>query len=135
MGEPDIKREKDDERSSNRDKARRGDRQNNRSNAGGGGGGGRERSRDRKGSAGDRRVYISNIAYEYSWQELKDLFRKEVGDVSFVKLFVDENDKPRGCGIVEFDTAELAKKAVQRMHRYTLKDRKLVVKEIENGLF
>ncbi|XP_039285352.1 myelin expression factor 2 [Nilaparvata lugens] len=131
MSEPEIKRDRDDEKS--RDRARRGDRQSSGrgGNAGGGsGGGGRERSRDRKsGGGGDKRVYISNIAYEYTWQELKDLFRQEVGDVSFVKLFVDENDKPRGCGIVEFDTPELAKKAVQRMHRYTLKDRKLVVRE------
>ncbi|XP_075225510.1 heterogeneous nuclear ribonucleoprotein rumpelstiltskin isoform X4 [Lycorma delicatula] len=116
--------DRDDEK--NRDRSRRGDRPSRFS----GGNSVRERSpRDRKRNAGDRRIYVSNIAYEYRWQELKDLFRQEVGEVSYVELFVDENDKPRGCGIVEFETPELAKKAVQKMHRYDLKGRKLVVKE------
>jgi RNA recognition motif-containing protein len=52
-----------------------------------------------------------------------------VGEVSFVELFVDENDKPRGCGVIEFANPELAKEAVDKMHRYDLKGRKLVVKE------
>lgn len=53
-----------------------------------------------------------------------------VGEVTFVELFVDENDKPRGCGIVEFENKDLAQKAVEKMHRYDLKGRKLVVKEV-----
>ena len=63
------------------------------------------------------------------WQEVKDLFRDNVGDVSYVELFNDENDKPRGCGILEFATEDLAQKAVDKMHRYEYKGRKLVVKE------
>lgn len=53
-----------------------------------------------------------------------------VGEVTFVELFNDENDKPRGCGIVEFETPELASRAVEKMHRFDLKGRKLVVKEV-----
>ena len=63
------------------------------------------------------------------WQEVKDLFRDNVGDVSYVELFNDENEKPRGCGILEFATEDLAKNAVDKMHRYEYKGRKLVVKE------
>ena len=63
------------------------------------------------------------------WQEVKDLFRDNVGDVSYVELFNDENEKPRGCGILEFATEDLAKNAVEKMHRYEYKGRKLVVKE------
>uniref|UniRef100_A0A1B6D7G4 RRM domain-containing protein n=1 Tax=Clastoptera arizonana TaxID=38151 RepID=A0A1B6D7G4_9HEMI len=120
-----------DDRNRDRDRSRRGDRPS-RFSGGGAGGGFRDRSpiRDRSRKApSDRRVYVSNIAYEYRWQELKDLFRNEVGEVSFVELFVDENDKPRGCGIIEFESKELAQKAVEKMHRYELKGRKLVVKE------
>lgn len=120
---------RDDDRSRDRERSRRGDRPSRFS---GGSGNFRDRSpvRDRTRKApSDRRVYVSNIAYEYRWQELKDLFRNEVGEVSYVELFVDENDKPRGCGIVEFETKELAQKAVEKMHRYELKGRKLVVKE------
>lgn len=91
----------------------------------------RSRSRDRGGPGGKntRRIYVSNIPYEYRWQDLKDLFRREVGDVSFVELFNDENNKPRGCGIVEFDKPESVEKCLEKMNRYEINGRNLVVKE------
>ena len=58
------------------------------------------------------------------------IFREEVGDVTYVELFNDENDKPRGCGILEFATEEMAKRAVEKMHRHEFRGRKLVVKEV-----
>ena len=91
--------------------------------------------RDRKPGGGgrrappERRIFVSNIPFEMKWQEVKDLFRDSVGDVSYVEMFNDESDKPRGCGILEFATADLAKKAVEKMHRQELRGRKLVVKE------
>ncbi|KAF5270635.1 hypothetical protein FQA39_LY01373 [Lamprigera yunnana] len=88
-----------------------------------------ERGKDRGSSKSVCRVYVSNIPYEYRWQDLKDLFREQVGDVSFVELFVDESDKPRGCGIVEFSDSESVKKCLEVMHRFELKGRKLVIKE------
>lgn len=124
---------KDRSRERDRDRSRRGDRPSRfgpRSSSHS-----RERERDRerdrggKKSSADRRIFVSNIAYEFRWQELKDLFRTEVGEVAYVELFHDENDKPRGCGIVEFESADSVKKAVEKMHRYDLKGRKLVVKE------
>lgn len=59
-----------------------------------------------------------------------NFFLLPVGEVAYVELFHDENDKPRGCGIVEFESADSVKKAVEKMHRYDLKGRKLVVKEV-----
>ena len=109
---------------SDRDRSRRADR------------GGRTRfsdDRDRSHDGGDRancrRIYVSNVPYEYRWQDLKDLFRKEVGDVSFVELFNDENNKPRGCGIVEFEKAEHVQAALEKMNRYDINGRNLVIKE------
>lgn len=93
------------------------------------GGGSQDRDRSPRGKKRSNRVFVSNIPYEYRWQELKDLFREQVGEVSFVELFVDENDKPRGCGIIEFASSQLANDAVDKMHRFDLKGRKLVVKE------
>jgi RNA recognition motif-containing protein len=102
-----------------RDRSRRGDRSSRFDDN-------RDKSRDR----GEcRRIYISNIPYEYRWQDLKDLFRREVGDVSFVELFSDENNKPRGCGIVEFEKSESVDKALEKMNRYDLNGRNLVIKE------
>jgi RNA recognition motif-containing protein len=72
---------KDRSRDRERDRSRRGDRPSRfgpRSSSHS-----RERERDRerdrggKKSSADRRIFVSNIAYEYRWQELKDLFRTE----------------------------------------------------------
>ncbi|KAJ8676853.1 hypothetical protein QAD02_012640 [Eretmocerus hayati] len=93
----------------------------------------RERSQernDRYKRVTDKRIYVSNIPYDYRWQDLKDLFRTEVGRVAHVELFTDESDKPRGCGIVEFEDADSVRVAVEKMHRFDIKGRKLVVKEV-----
>ncbi len=63
------------------------------------------------------------------WQEVKDLFKEQVGAVSYVNLFKDEQGQSRGCGILEFESSDNAKRAVEKMHRYEFKGRKLVVKE------
>lgn len=65
----------------------------------------------------------------FALSDLKDLFRREVGDVSFVELFNDESNKPRGCGIVEFEKIESVALALDKMNRYDLNGRNLVVKE------
>lgn len=115
-------RSPDRDRGRDRERSRRGDRPSRFSSNN------RDRSpiRERR---KDNKVYVSNVAYESKWQDIKDLFRTEVGEVAHVQLFTDENDKPRGCGVVAFATPELAAKAVEKMHRYDLKGRKLVVKE------
>lgn len=75
-------------------------------------------------------AFSASIPYEIArWQDLKDLFRREVGDVSFVELFNDETGKPRGCGIVEFEKPESVAVALDKMNRYELSGRNLVVKE------
>lgn len=53
-----------------------------------------------------------------------------VGEVSFVELFEDEHGKPRGCGVVEFEKLEHARIALDKMNRFELKGRHLVVKEV-----
>lgn len=121
------------DRSRERDRNRRSDRQNRMNSTS------RDRSRERNDRGGrkasDRRIYVSNIPYDFRWQDLKDLFRTEVGKVAHVELFTDENDKPRGCGIVEFEDSESVKIAVEKMHRYDIKGRKLVVKEVVSIVF
>jgi RNA recognition motif-containing protein len=57
------------------------------------------------------------------------LFRNEVAEVSFVELFNDESNKPRGCGIVEFEKSESVQIALEKMNRYELHGRNIVVKE------
>ncbi|CAG4965510.1 unnamed protein product [Parnassius apollo] len=112
----------DNQREKERDRSRRGDRPSRFSDAI------RDRSVDRDRSEG-RRLFVSNIPYEYRWTDLKDLFKEKVGDVAYVDLFNDDNGKPRGCGVVVFTTTEAMKKALSVMHRYELNGRKLVLKE------
>ncbi|XP_072938482.1 myelin expression factor 2 [Epargyreus clarus] len=112
----------DNQREKERDRSRRGDRPSRFSDVA------RERSGDRDRSEG-KRIFVSNIPYEYRWTELKDLFKEKVGDVAYVELFNDENGKPRGCGVVEFTNPEAMKKALYVMHRFELNGRKLVLKE------
>jgi len=76
-----------------------------------------------------RRIQVSNIPYEYKWQDLKDLFRQEVGEVTYVDLYKDDNGRPRGTGVVEFATEDNAAKAIEKMHRYEIGDRNIIVKE------
>lgn len=110
-----------------RDRSRRGDKGTRFSDAADSGTE-RDRSVNRSGGV-SKRIYVSNIPYEYRWQDLKDLFRRIVGTVEFVELFVDESNKPRGCGIVEFKDAENVQKALEKMNRYELSGREIVVKE------
>ncbi|XP_067647754.1 myelin expression factor 2 [Eurosta solidaginis] len=90
-----------------------------------GGNANRDRSRERR----NCRIYISNIPYDYRWQDLKDLFRRMVGSVEYVELFHDENGKARGCGIVEFKDPDNVEKALEKMNRYEINGREIVVKE------
>ncbi|XP_005184839.1 myelin expression factor 2 [Musca domestica] len=90
------------------------------------GAGNRDRSREQRRNC---RIYISNIPYDYRWQDLKDLFRRVVGSVEYVELFHDENGKARGCGIVEFKDPDNVQKALEKMNRYEVNGRELVVKE------
>ncbi|XP_030020107.1 heterogeneous nuclear ribonucleoprotein M isoform X2 [Manduca sexta] len=112
----------DAQREKERDRSRRGDRPSRFSDVT------RDRSSDRDRPEG-KRLFVSNIPYEFRWTELKDLFKEKVGDVAYVELFNDENGKARGCGVVEFTNSEAMKKALFVMHRYELNGRKLVLKE------
>jgi RNA recognition motif-containing protein len=53
-----------------------------------------------------------------------------VGEVDHVELFIDQNDRPRGCASVEFKSADSVKKALEKMHHYVFEGRKLVVREV-----
>ena len=57
--------------------------------------------------------YVSNIAWEAGWQDLKDHF-KQFGRVVFVDIARDaQTGKSMGRGIVRFDDADSAARAVQ----------------------
>lgn len=61
----------EDDREKERERSKRGDRPSRFSDAN------RDRSNDRERSEG-RRLFVSNIPYEFRWTELKDLFKEKV---------------------------------------------------------
>nr|XP_055030123.1 myelin expression factor 2 [Misgurnus anguillicaudatus] len=81
----------------------------------------------------NHRVFISNIPYDMKWQEIKDLMREKVGEVTYVELFKDAEGKSRGCGVVEFKDEEFVKKAIEVMNKHDLNGRPLNIKEDPDG--
>ena len=74
-------------------------------------------------------VLISNIPYEFHWQKLKDLIRQKIGEVGHVKIWQDDNGRPKGAGVAMFPNPELAQKAVDDLNRHDVNGRALVVKK------
>lgn len=87
-------------------------------------------SRDNLNDGTCKRVYVSNLPYNFCWQKLKNLF-SQVGTVDFVKIFNDENNKSMGSGIVDFNDPGGADKAVQTMNGHNINGRELLVKLYE----
>ncbi|KAK9837136.1 hypothetical protein WJX81_005720 [Elliptochloris bilobata] len=120
------------------------------------GGGGREGGRSRDGHRGEheggrgqkrernpehangggalirvaRRIYVSNLSFKTTWTGLKDHF-KAAGPVAFADILRESGPEGRskGCGIVEFETAESAAEAINTLHLSELDGREVYVRE------
>ncbi|KAL1864930.1 g-strand binding protein [Paecilomyces lecythidis] len=92
---------------------------------GGGGGGG-----------GGRQIYVSNVfllqlPFNVGWQDLKDLFRQAAqhGAVIRADVHTDPSGRPKGSGIVAFESPEDARTAIQQFNGYDWQGRTLEVRE------
>uniref|UniRef100_A0A1I7TTI2 RNA-binding domain-containing protein n=1 Tax=Caenorhabditis tropicalis TaxID=1561998 RepID=A0A1I7TTI2_9PELO len=83
-------------------------------------------------ASNNRMVYITNIAYEARWVDLKSLVREKGGEVVFCELLEDRNGKPKGNAVVEFETREGAEKCVANLQKYDWKGRSIIAKEIRD---
>jgi len=90
---------------------------------GGAGGGGRMNSEKQ-----DCRVYVGNLSWDVSWQDLKDHMRS-AGDVSFAEVMQEPGGRSKGCGVVEYKTPEEAKEAIDTLNDTDLKGRNIFVRE------
>ncbi|CAO0796928.1 unnamed protein product [Mucor circinelloides] len=78
-------------------------------------------------SRGSRVVFVGNIPFELSEEQLIEVF-KEVGPVaSFRLLFDRETGRPKGYGFCEFLDAETAASAVRNLNDYEIGGRQLRV--------
>ncbi|KAM0322399.1 hypothetical protein ACHAQA_009466 [Verticillium albo-atrum] len=89
-------------------------------NAGGPGGGG-----------GGRQIFIANLPYTVGWQDLKDLFRQAArnGAVIRADVHLGPDGRPKGSGIVMFESPDDARNAIQQFNGYDWQGRMLEVRE------
>lgn len=62
-------------------------------------------------------LYISNLSYNISDEELRQLFA-DYGEITSAKVIMDrETGRSRGFGFVELSDDELAKKAIEELNQ------------------
>lgn len=75
------------------------------------------------------RVYVGNLSYQTSWQNLKDHLNQLVGGVTHADVLLYADGRSKGCGIVEFESHEKAQEAVTKATGTTLDTRQIFVRE------
>ncbi|MFM7595315.1 MAG: RNA recognition motif domain-containing protein [Flavobacteriales bacterium] len=74
-------------------------------------------------------MYVSNLSFRLSEQELGDLF-SQYGEVSSVKIIKDrETQRSRGFGFVEMPNDDQAKSAMEALSNYEIGGRNINVSE------
>jgi RNA recognition motif-containing protein len=75
-----------------------------------------------------RLLYVGNLPWRASWQDVKDLFR-EVGEVIRADIPQDRDGRSRGYATVLFEEASHAAEAIKRFHDTEFEGRRLIVRE------
>ena len=76
-----------------------------------------------------RRLYVGNLPYSATEEQLTDLFGR-AGQVESVRVMRDmATGRARGFAFVEMATEEDAQKAISQFHEYQMEGRPLVVNE------
>ena len=76
------------------------------------------------------RLFVGNIPYATTEQELQELFAGTGGAVKSVRIITDfDTRRSKGYGFVEMGTSEEAEKAIQELNGKNLGGRSLVVSE------
>lgn len=79
------------------------------------------------GGSGGRQVFVSNLPWKTSWQDLKDIFR-ECGEVVRAEVMEMPDGRSKGIGTVLFTTPEGAQHAVENFNNYPLEGRHISVR-------
>lgn len=73
-------------------------------------------------------VYVGNLAYETSWQDLKDHMR-QAGNVDQANVLSSDDGRSKGCGIVTYQNARDAARAIRELQNSVLHGRPIFVRE------
>jgi len=80
------------------------------------------------GNHGNLSVYVGNLAYETSWQDLKDHMRA-AGNVDKADVLKSEDGRSKGCGIVLYQKTHEASRAIRELQNTELNGRPIFVRE------
>ncbi|GIL45933.1 hypothetical protein Vafri_3055 [Volvox africanus] len=87
----------------------------------------RKRGREDEGD-GIKKVFVAGLPFNVDWQELKRYFRT-AGTVVYAGVMKDkEKGTSKGCGVVEFETAEQAQNAIQLFNGTQMAGRTIYVR-------
>lgn len=76
-----------------------------------------------------KKLYVGNISFRATEEDLRDLFSKS-GNVESVKIITDAHTgQPKGFGFVEMMTEEDAQKAINSLNGTVFMERALTVNE------
>jgi len=73
-------------------------------------------------------VFVGNLAFECSWQDLKDHMR-QAGNVDQANILTNDDGRSKGCGIVTYVKAQDAQNAIQELQNTILHERAIFVRE------
>ena len=77
----------------------------------------------------NKKLYVGNLSYETSEDELQKLF-VEIGPLVSVAIITDRvSGRSKGFGFVEMETEQAAQEAIERLNDYELNQRALTVSE------
>ncbi|KAJ8102156.1 hypothetical protein POJ06DRAFT_248935 [Lipomyces tetrasporus] len=76
---------------------------------------------------GGRVVFVGNIPYDQSEEQIMDVFQSVGPVANFRFVFDKETGRPKGYGFVEYHDAETAASAVRNLNNYELSNRALRV--------
>lgn len=84
---------------------------------------------------GENLVYIGNLSYDVSWQDLKD-HMKQAGTVEFCSVLTEDGTdygRSKGAGCVRFSTEEEVLQAIATLAETELKGRRILVNRWSGG--
>jgi len=73
-------------------------------------------------------VYVGNLSYDTSWQDLKDRMR-QAGNVDQAKIITGEDGRSKGCAIVTYQNVREAERAIRELQDSVLDGRPIFVRE------
>ncbi len=80
------------------------------------------------GMRGNSSVYVGNLHFETSWQDLKDHMRA-AGNVDQADILTGEDGRSKGCGIVQYQNAASAARAIRELQNTVIHGRPIFVRE------